>query len=218
MNSKQRDRIIGLLFISAFPLYGGGTALLDSSSPALGLSFILGNSLVVIIIGRMLQKIVIATSTQGQNEIAAHVYFSVRLLEALLLAIAGCITYRYNVRVDDVTEVTSKFTVSPFYYRVSMVGLGIGSLPLLTALMRTKLIPHWLGWFGLVAYTLIACGNIASTITDDEQVGLTLQYPGALFELTFAMFLIVSGFATDTDSNNDSNHDGNNESSPLLNK
>lgn len=232
MNSKQRDRVIGLLFLSAFPLYGGGAALFDSDSSqftltyALALSLLLANSLVVIIIGRMLQQRVVvvarSSSSHYQSEIAAHVYFFARVLEAILLAIAGCITYRYNVSAGDTTA-TSTIVVSPYYYDVAMIGLGIGSLPLLITLMRTKLIPNCLGWFGLVAYALLACGNATSAMSiadadNDENLAMTLQYPGAIFELSFAIWLIVSGFVIDNDNynDNDSSYDGTNESTQLL--
>eukprot|EP00559_Dactyliosolen_fragilissimus_P003792 CAMPEP_0184868844 /NCGR_PEP_ID=MMETSP0580-20130426/31942_1 /TAXON_ID=1118495 /ORGANISM="Dactyliosolen fragilissimus" /LENGTH=221 /DNA_ID=CAMNT_0027369983 /DNA_START=171 /DNA_END=839 /DNA_ORIENTATION=+ len=219
LNSKQSDLIIGIFFISAFPLYGGGAALLNSSCPVLGLLLMLGNSLVVIIIGRMLQQIVLTRPSHLRNDIAAHFYLFVRLFEAILLAIAACITYRYNIGAYDATSAaTAKLVVSPFYYNLSMVGLGIGSIPLLIALMGTKLIPSFLGWFGIIAYALLACGNVTSAITDDKNLGLILQLPGALFELSFAIFLIVSGFAIDNISENFSIEDQKNESTQLMKK
>jgi hypothetical protein len=176
--------IIGLLFISAFPLYGGGSALLESESSGLGLALVLANSVVVSIIGRMIQTI-----TNPHNKFASDGYFYARLLEAILLAISGYLVYSTGAAGEGVN-----------FYRIAMIGLGIGSIPLLIALMHAEMISTWLGRFGLLGYSFLISGILADIIGEAD-IGLMLMIPGALFELTFAIWLIVIGFDSDSKAN-----------------
>ena len=182
----RNNVIIGLLFVSAFPLYGGGSALLESESSGLGLALVLANSVVVLVIGKMIQTITIP-----HNKFASNGYFYARLLEAILLAILGYLVYNTGNAEEGVN-----------LYRIAMIGLGIGSIPLLIALMRGEMISTWLGRFGLLGYSFLIIGILADIIGEAD-IGLMLMIPGALFELTFAIWLIFIGF--DSDSKADEN-------------
>ena len=83
------------------------------------------------------------------------------------------------------------------FYRIAMIGLGVGSIPLLIALMRGKMISTWLGRFGLLGYSFLIIGILADIIGEAD-IGLMLMIPGALFELTFAIWLISIGFDSDS--------------------
>mmetsp|Transcript_27144 Transcript_27144/g.33537 ORF Transcript_27144/g.33537 Transcript_27144/m.33537 type:complete len:189 (+) Transcript_27144:108-674(+) len=181
--NRNRDRIIGILFLSAFPLYGIGSSLLESasSSTELGLVLVLSNSTVVFLIGRMLQEIVTPL-----NKVVADAYFYARLSEALILAFSAILVYNH----DDDNDVNA------WYYRVAMIGLGVGSLPLLTVLTRAEQIPKWLGSLGTVGYSCVIGGIIAGSKGGADQE-LYMMIPGALFEVTFAIWLIVRGFNFD---------------------
>ena len=74
-----------------------------------------------------------------------------------------------------------------------MIGLGIGSLPLLAVLTRVEQMPSWLGRSGFVGYLALICG-IAADGFGAVDFGLLLMIPGALFEVTFAFWLIIYGF------------------------
>jgi len=108
------------------------------------------------------------------------------LLEAVLLAISGYLVYSTGNAEEGVN-----------FYRIAMIGLGIGSIPLLIALMRGKLISTWLGRFGLLGYSFLIIGILADFIGEAD-IGLMLMIPGALFELTFAIWLISIGFDSDS--------------------
>ncbi len=54
--------------------------------------------------------------------------------------------------------------------------------------------PAWLGRFGIVGYIVFIGGIIADSF-GAVNVGLFLLIPGALFGVTFAVWLIVYGFA-----------------------
>ena len=67
LNTKLGNRILGLLFLAAFPLYGVGSSLLLTESATLGLALVLTNSLVVAAIGRILQSIAAPYGRAGPN-------------------------------------------------------------------------------------------------------------------------------------------------------
>ena len=181
MSTKLRDRSLGLLFLAAFPLYGAGSSLLVTESATLGLALVLTNSLVVAVIGRILQSI---ASPHGRA--VANSYLVARLVEALLLGISGYLVYAAGM-ADSGT----------IYYRSAMIVLGIGSLPLLAVLTRVKQMPSWLGRFGFAGYLALICGIIADGFGAVD-LGLFLMLPGALFEVTFAFWLLFYGFGCGT--------------------
>ena len=181
MNTKLRNRSLGLLFLAAFPLYGVGSSLLVTESATLGLVLVLTNSLVVLAIGRMLQSIAVP-----YGRVVANSYLVARLVEALLLGVSGYLVYAAGMADS-----------GALYYRTAMIGLGIGSLPLLTVLTRVKQIPVWLGRFGIAGYLALICGIVAD-IFGAVDFGLFLMLPGALFEVTFALWLIRHGFGRGT--------------------
>ena len=74
-----------------------------------------------------------------------------------------------------------------------MIILGIASLPLLWLLVRVGRMPAWLGWFGIAGYTVFVFGIVADGF-GAVGFGLLLMIPGAVFEVTFAVWLIVRGF------------------------
>ena len=181
MNTKLGNRILGLLFLAAFPLYGGGSSLLVTESATLGLALVLTNSLVVAVIGRILQSIV-----APYGRAVANSYMVTRLVEALLLGVSGYLVYKAGMADS-----------GALYYRTAMIGLAIGSLPLLAVLTRVEQMPSWLGRFGLVGYLALICG-IAADGFGAVDFGLFLMIPGALFEVTFAFWLIIYGFGCGT--------------------
>ncbi len=179
---RHRNQFIGILFLSAFPLYGIGSNILASESTGgLGLALVFANSLVVLIIGRLLQTI-----TLPHSKLVASIYLSARIQEAIFLAIYGSLVYNGADAESAVYDL----------YRIAMVGLGMGSLPLLTTLTNAQVIPAWLGRFGLVGYMSVICGILADGIGAVD-LGLGLMMPGALFEVTFAFWFIVRGVADD---------------------
>lgn len=195
---EQQNRIIGALFLSAFPLYGIGINILENSNnsssknnPLIGLVLLLANSLVVLIIGRLLQVIAVR-----HDKVAANVYFIARFSEALLLAIYGFLIYKeQSMDLETGASVTAVANYK-FFYNYAMISLGIGSLPILNTFKNAELIPSWLALFGFVGYSFLTSGivfNGLGIVKDSEDV-MKLMMPGALFEITFALWLIMFGF------------------------
>jgi hypothetical protein len=177
LNTKLGNRLTGLLFLAAFPLYGVGSSLLVTESATLGLALVLTNSLVVAAIGRFLQRI-----AAPHGRAVANSYLIARLVEAVLLGVSGYLVYKAGMADS-----------GALYYRLAMIGLGIGSLPILAVLTRVEKMPSWLGRFGVVGYLALIFGIVADGFGAVD-FGLFLMIPGALFEVTFAFWLIIYGF------------------------
>jgi len=201
--NRKRDITIGLLFISAFPLYGVGSSLLETApssesssffhaAAGIGLLLVLSNSAVVLVIGRMLKEIVAPI-----DKAAAVIYFYARLVEALLLAFSASLIFHshHHYAAGEING-GGPSPIAPWCYRVAMLGLGMGSFPLLISVMKAKAIPAWLGWSGMVGYSCVIVGILADSV-GAKDLGLLFMIPGAFFEITFAIWLIFRGFQFD---------------------
>mmetsp|Transcript_17917 Transcript_17917/g.26830 ORF Transcript_17917/g.26830 Transcript_17917/m.26830 type:complete len:191 (+) Transcript_17917:51-623(+) len=178
ISKKLHSIIIGILFLSAFPLYGIGSSLLvGSSSATLGLVLVLTNSVAVLTIGWILKLIL---TPYDKN--VAIIYFMARLNEASLLAI-------YAIVVYNGADAQSAIYI---LYRISMIGLALGSLPLLRMLKNHQLISALLGWFGIIGYSCVFGGIVVDSLGYVD-LGLLMMIPGALFEITFGVWFIVQG-------------------------
>jgi hypothetical protein len=56
-------------------------------------------------------------------------------------------------------------------------------------------VPRWLATWGFIGYACFAAGNLLE-LTGVAGAALVAAIPGGLFELTFAVWLIVRGFAS----------------------
>ena len=77
-------------------------------------------------------------------------------------------------------------------YQVAQLSLGFGAFFLAALLFRTGLVPRWVAGLGLVGYALHMVGATAEVF--GVPIGLVLLVPGAVFELTLPVWLIVKGF------------------------
>lgn len=84
------------------------------------------------------------------------------------------------------------------HYEILIYGFtGVAGLMLSYLLHRTRLVPVWLSWLGIVGYVAILLA-IPSTLLDvatlDAGPGMLLYVPGGLFELLLPILLIARGF------------------------
>ncbi|GAA0926928.1 DUF4386 family protein [Virgisporangium aurantiacum] len=174
MSTRTIGRVIGMLFLSAFVLYGGGAALAGSASTVeAGAVLMVANCVAVATIG------VLALRMLGTDAVP---YLVGRVGEALLLAV-GVVFVLLRAPVTDAAV--------DYSYQVAMLSLGIGSIPFCVALRRGGLVPYWLAMWGLVGYAVLALGAVAEIL--GYAVGVALSVPGGLFELTFGALLLVRG-------------------------
>ncbi|MFY0534424.1 DUF4386 domain-containing protein [Nannocystis pusilla] len=174
--------------LGAFLTYGIGSTLAvantgpDGSSALLlaGTASMLLNSLMVITIGALVFPIVGRFSRS-----VAAIYLGTRLFEGIALGAEAVAL----LTMTGPAAIATNFVA----YNVAMAGLGIGSLGFCLELLRSGLAPRFLALWGLVGYASFAAGCLLE-LAGVTGAGLVSAMPGAGFEVTFGIWLIVKGF------------------------
>jgi hypothetical protein len=189
--ARLTARWVGVLMLSAFLLYGIGSMLATSAAAPVatdgggslllttGAVMMLLNSAAVIAIGVLMLPIL-----RPRAPIIAVGYLATRIFEGVVLAI-GVV----SLLTLSAGAVAGNFLA----YNVAMAGLGIGSLFFCVALFRSRLVPRFLAAWGFVGYASFALGCVLELL-GFAGAGLVSTIPGGLFELFFAVWLIVKGF------------------------
>ena len=107
-------------------------------------------------------------------------------MEALFLGIFD--SFVYEAGIGDPGAV---------YYRIALVVLGITRLSLLAILAPVGQLPQCHGRFGSAGYFALMWGIVADSFGAID-LGLFLTLRGALFQVTFAVWLIVGEFSPRT--------------------
>lgn len=166
-------RIIGVLFLLAFIAYGVGSQLFVSANNTekyLGALLIIANSVMVLFIGILLRKTLIL-----YNPTVSNIYLFTRIIEALALA-----SVLLNVSA-----------LNDLGYILAMLVLGIGSIPMCLTLYKHKITPSWLAIWGIVGYAVFAFGFLMELF--GKEWSMYLLGPGGLWEVVFAIWLIIRG-------------------------
>jgi hypothetical protein len=77
-------------------------------------------------------------------------------------------------------------------YQIGEASLAVGGVFVCSLLFQTRLIPRSLAGWGVIGYALFLAGAIAEIL--GIHIGLMLSVPGGLFEVAFALWLIIKGF------------------------
>ena len=192
-SARRTARIVGVLFLAGYVAYGVGSLMAQGvahsadrgGSTAVfvtGGTLMLLNSAFVIGIGVLMFPIL-----RAHNKAIAAGYLGTRIFESVGLAIGfGCLLVATGSHAIDANAV---------FYSVAEAGLGIGSLFFCALLYRTGLVPRFLAAWGFIGYACFAGGNLLE-LFGVAGAGLVAAIPGGLFELTFAIWLIVRGFTS----------------------
>jgi hypothetical protein len=174
--SPAKLRLVGALFVLVFGFYGGGSALLSNGLVSLGLILMLANSAAVVAIAVLLRPVI-----SQDAPLTANVYLAARVVEAVLLGLGAIV-----LALADNVELNSSL------YRLGMIALGLGSIGFCRWLLSSRRIYAIHAWLGLIGYLLLALAMIAGFV-GLEFWSYLLLLPGALFELSFGMYLIFVG-------------------------
>lgn len=181
-STRTIARTVGILMLAAFLLYGIGSSIATTAAPGalltMGVVMMLLNSVAVIAIGALMLP-VLRPHTLG----VAIGYLATRVFEGTFLAVGAVALL--------MSSVGTNFRA----YNTAMTGLGVGSLFFCVALYRSRLVPRLLAGWGFVGYAAFAAGCILE-LSGIAGAGLVSTIPGGLFELFFAVWLIVRGFAS----------------------
>jgi len=205
---------IGVLFVSAFFLYGIGFGLVTSVTSApdylatmaaheltvsIGGFLMLLNSVAVVGLGVLFFPIL---AKHGQR--TALAYLAARIAEGLFLAV-GVVFLLMLAPLGQLGaaagEASSGWAMvlgsllaqsNTMAYQFAMLSLGLASLFLCVLLYRTRLIPRFLAAWGFAGYAVFMTGAIAEIF--GIHIGVMLALPGGLFELAVGLWLIFKGF------------------------
>jgi len=177
-------RTVGALLLAVFLLYGVGNAIATNAAQgdgmqALGVGMMLANSAAVLAIGVLLVPIL-----RPHSRAVARVYLATRIVEAAFLALGA------------IALLVGAAGVNFVAYNIAMAGLGIGSLFFTVVLYRSRLVPRFLAVWGFVGYAAFATGSLLELV-GVRGAGLLGAAPGGLFEVFFAVWLLIRGFAVD---------------------
>jgi len=177
--STLKLRIVGALIILLFGLYGGGSALVSNGQVSLGLVLLLTNSVAAIVVGVLLRSIIAL-----DDPFTANVYLAARVAEGILLGVGATV-----LALNNNAELNSNL------YRLGMIALGLGSIGFCRWLLSSRLIYAFHAWLGLIGYPLLVLAMITGFF-GFELWSYVLLLPGAVFELTFGLYLLFAGLGS----------------------
>ena len=184
INARRIARGVGTLFLAGFLLYGIGSSIATTASPGAllttGAVMMLLNSVAVVAIGALMLPVL-----RPHAPAIAVGYLATRIFEGAFLAIGA------------IALLVGAANTNFFAYNIAMAGLGIGSLFFCVALYRSRLVPQFLAVWGFVGYAAFAAGCFLE-LAGVAGAGLVSTIPGGLFEIFFAIWLIVRGFGAPT--------------------
>lgn len=194
---------IGILFLTAFALYGTGSLLASAAAEAgsgsehggplgIGVLLILANSLAVLAIGLLFFPVL-----SRRSPAAATVYLSARIVEAVLLSVGGAALWVLAAAQGDPLVSGVLLGLNDAAYHLGMATLGAGSVVLCVTLLRTALLPRVVALWGAVGYALFMLGA-ALELLGVAGAGLVLATPAGLFEVFLGIWLIAVGLGRRT--------------------
>lgn len=211
---RTTARVVGVLILTATISYMLGSGILDSlfTAPdylahlsATGTQVILGallkfagaaaNVSIGIVIFHLLRK---HSETIAIGYVATRIFDGVGVMLGGIAALSLLALSRQTVQggAEGVPYALALgnliMTGSDTMFIVTMMALGLGSIPFCYLLFRTRLVPRPLAALGFAGYVALLVGSAL------ELTGLDLQMlhyvPGGLFELILPLWLIAKGF------------------------
>jgi hypothetical protein len=167
-------RLFGGLVLSAFLLYGIGSALVEEP---IGLVLAVANSIAVATVGVIGFRLL-----RDHHPRAGALYLATRIAEAVLLG-GGVALYS----LADVADADNTG------YLIGMVVLGVGSLPFWLVVGRGAWLSNRFAIWGIVGYVLLAAGALLELTTSQDFV-IAASIPGGLFEVAVGVHLLRRGF------------------------
>lgn len=178
MSSRAIGRSVGALFLVAFVVYGGGSALVEAGAEAAGGLLMLVNSAVVAGIGVLAFPVL-----RPHSELTAHAYLAGRGVEAALLAVGVVFLLLPEPMAAG----------NHYSYQVAMMAVAVAGVLFCRVLLRARLVPRSIAVWGVVGYAVFLVGAVLEVL--GYRVGVLLSVPGGLFEIVLGILLIAKGFA-----------------------
>jgi hypothetical protein len=180
-----KARSIGSFLLLAFFAFGFGQYFFESENTFekyFGALLIILNAIIVLFIGILLKK-----TLRLYSLLIGNIYLITRTIEAIVLA-------------SIVLNLIPSITISADYlYFISMLILGLGSIPMCLSFYNYKILPPWFALWGVIGYTLFAFGFLMELFGKPWSMYL-LIFAG-LWEIFFALWLIIKRGPTNLNTN-----------------
>jgi hypothetical protein len=208
------SRLIGALFLAGFVIYGTGSFLVtsvvdgpdflagvDAQKTTLALGAFMMIATTAVDIGKAVFFFPVLERHGKRTAVAylATMVFEMAMMTVGVLALLMLIPLADKAdKADqlgrDAAQALGTLAVdaNETAYQVGQLSLAFGCLFLCALLLRTGLVPRWLAVLGLVCYALHMTGAAAEIF--GAPISLVLLIPGAIFEVTLAIWLLVKGF------------------------
>lgn len=199
--NKTKQRSVGLLFILPLLSYGIGSEMLEPvfhkgvmpaslhSEIKIGAILIIINSVTVLAISSLLFPLIKQISKQ-----IAIGYLFARGLESILLLVGLVVLLGFaSIREEGTSFIIRQFASSfnYFSFQISILILGLGSIPVFFIFYRERILPSFLALWGCIGYALLFAGSLVELL--GFPYGLELSIPGGLFELSIGIWILVKG-------------------------
>jgi uncharacterized protein DUF4386 len=214
--SRKTARIVGGLILAATATYMLGSGLLESILNAPDYLLNVYPNSTQVVIGVLLEfvdaaavaaiGIMLFPILRKHNEAIAFGYAGTRIIECLLLIVAGIgslslitLSQEYvQAGAPDASYLQALGTLvvaqSGMSFQIAMIALGMGSVPFCYLLYRSRLIPRSLSVLGLIGYAALLIGSLLELF--GHELAMIHYLPGGLFELILPIWLIVKGFSS----------------------
>jgi hypothetical protein len=217
MNTEKRTaRIVGALFLTALVTYGVGNGLIESTIAAPDYLNNVSANEIQLIVGGLLELInsaavvgiavLLLPILKLHSKNVAFGYLGFRIIEAAIL-IVGVISALLLITIsqeyvqagapdDSYFQTLGTLATEEYYlaYQTAVIFLGLGSLPFCYLLYQSKLVPRFLSVLGFIGYALLIIA-MSLEIFGIDNLTMILGLPVFLFEIVFAIWLIVKGFS-----------------------
>jgi hypothetical protein len=142
----------------------------------------------------------------GESLALAHVAFRATELAASLFYLAvPLLAIEFGAGLSDGTidgsasSSLGALLQAQHHVAISMIYIATGAagMCMATLLYRSRLIPRWLAFLGLLTYPTLLVGSVLdifNVVSVTQGIGLVALVPGALFEFVLPVWLIVKGF------------------------
>jgi len=204
------SRLIGLLFLTGFLVYGVGAGLVTSVTGAPDFlstiaahqtTLVLGAFLMLLNTGVDVGKgVLFFPILERHGKRTALAYLATMMVEVVLLDVGALallliipLSRQHGVGAGVAKALGSlAIQANAMAYQIAEMSLGVGCVFLCSLLFRTRLIPRFLSIAGLIGYPILVAGSIAEIF--GIHIGLYLTIPGMFFELVLPFWLFIKGF------------------------
>lgn len=210
---RKTATTIGVIYLLGMVVAIGGNVLIESILGASDPLAAVGASKLLIGVGAVLWLLAVAGDAahgilmfpvlKPFSERIAVGYLGARIMDAVFVGMMAILIlcqvplaneYLKGGASETVQALGAVFSQAQLYaYHFGMLTVGVAGVMLCYAFFKTRLVPRFLGAWGLVGYAIILGGSVL------EILGFNLNsihtIPGGLWELFIGVWLIVKGFS-----------------------